>query len=27
VQRNKRRFQVYMNKQKDPPSRPDRWVN
>jgi len=27
MQRNKRRFQVYMNKQKDPPSRPDRWVN
>ena len=27
AQRNKRRFQVYMNKHKDPPSRPDRWVN
>jgi membrane associated rhomboid family serine protease len=27
MQRNKRRFQVYMNKHKDPPSRPDRWVN
>jgi rhomboid family protein len=27
IQRNKKRFQVYMNKQKDPPSRPDRWVN
>jgi membrane associated rhomboid family serine protease len=27
AQRNKRRFQVYMNKQKEPPSRPDRWVN
>jgi membrane associated rhomboid family serine protease len=27
IQRNKRRFQVYMNKHKDPPSRPDRWVN
>src|SRR6266849_3471677 len=26
-QRNKKRFQVYMNKQKEPPSRPDRWVN
>lgn len=27
-QRNRRRFQVYMNKHKDePPSRPDRWVN
>ena len=27
MQRNKKRFQVYMNKHKDPPSRPDRWVN
>jgi membrane associated rhomboid family serine protease len=27
MQRNKRRFQVYMNKHKEPPSRPDRWVN
>ena len=27
LQRNKKRFQVYMNKQKEPPSRPDRWVN
>jgi len=27
IQRNKKRFQVYMNKHKDPPSRPDRWVN
>ena len=27
VQRNKKRFQVYMNKHKEPPSRPDRWVN
>jgi membrane associated rhomboid family serine protease len=27
MQRNKKRFQVYMNKQKEPPSRPDRWVN
>jgi len=27
VQRNKKKFQVYMNKQKDPPSRPDNWVN
>jgi membrane associated rhomboid family serine protease len=27
MQRNKRRFQVYMNKHKDPPSRPNRWVN
>lgn len=27
-ERNRKRFQVYMNKQKDePPSRPDRWVN
>jgi hypothetical protein len=27
-QRNRRRFQVYMNKQKkEPPSRPDNWVN
>ena len=27
-QRNRKRFEVYMNKQKgDPPSRPDRWVN
>lgn len=26
-QRNRKRFQVYMNKHKDPPSRPDRWVN
>jgi membrane associated rhomboid family serine protease len=27
-ERNRRRFQVYMNKQKgEPPSRPDRWVN
>jgi membrane associated rhomboid family serine protease len=26
-QRNKKRFQVYMNKQKDPPSRPDQWIN
>ena len=27
-QRNKRKFQVYVNKHKgDPPSRPDRWVN
>ena len=27
-QRNRKRFQVYMNKQKDkPPSRPDQWVN
>jgi membrane associated rhomboid family serine protease len=27
-QRNRRKFQVYMNKQKnDPPSRPDNWVN
>ena len=27
-QRNKKRFQVYINKHKnDPPSRPDRWVN
>ncbi|HEY2460728.1 MAG TPA: rhomboid family intramembrane serine protease [Candidatus Acidoferrum sp.] len=26
--RNRKRFQVYMNKQKnEPPSRPDRWVN
>jgi membrane associated rhomboid family serine protease len=27
LQRNKKRFQVYMNKHKEPPSRPDRWVN
>src|SRR6266850_733851 len=27
LQRNRKRFQVYMNKQKEPPSRPDRWVN
>jgi len=27
IQRNKRRFQVYMNKHKEPPSRPDRWVH
>jgi membrane associated rhomboid family serine protease len=28
VQRNKKKFQVYMNKQKDePPSHPDRWIN
>src|SRR3984893_7700864 len=27
MQRNKKRFQVYMNKHKEPPSRPDRWVN
>lgn len=27
IQRNKKRFQVYMSKHKDPPSRPDRWVN
>jgi membrane associated rhomboid family serine protease len=28
LERNKRRFQVYMNKNKqEPPSRPDRWVN
>jgi len=28
VQRNKKKFQVYMNKQKDePPSRPDSWIN
>jgi membrane associated rhomboid family serine protease len=27
MQRNKKRFQVYINKHKDPPSRPDRWVN
>src|ERR1700740_1139272 len=27
IQRNKLRFQVYMNKHKEPPSRPDRWVN
>jgi membrane associated rhomboid family serine protease len=27
VQRNKKKFQVYMNKHKDPPSRPDNWVN
>lgn len=27
IQRNKKRFQVYMNKHKEPPSRPDRWVN
>lgn len=27
-QRNRRKFQVYMNKHKnDPPSRPDRWIN
>jgi membrane associated rhomboid family serine protease len=26
-QRNRKRFQVYMNKHKEPPSRPDRWVN
>jgi membrane associated rhomboid family serine protease len=26
-QRNRRRFQTYINKHKDPPSRPDRWVN
>ncbi len=27
-QRNRKRFEVYINKQKgDPPSRPDRWVN
>jgi membrane associated rhomboid family serine protease len=27
-QRNRKRFQVYMNRHKDePPSRPDRWVN
>jgi membrane associated rhomboid family serine protease len=27
-ERNRKRFQVYMNKQKEePPSRPDRWVN
>ena len=27
-QRNRRRFQVYMNKhRKEPPSRPDNWVN
>ena len=27
IQRNRKRFQVYMNKHKEPPSRPDRWVN
>lgn len=28
VQRNKKRFEVYMNKHKDePPSNPDRWIN
>ena len=28
VQRNKKRFEVYVNKHKqDPPSRPDQWVN
>jgi membrane associated rhomboid family serine protease len=28
LQRNRKRFQVYMNKHKEePPSRPDRWVN
>ncbi len=28
LERNKKRFQVYMNKNKqEPPSRPDRWVN
>jgi membrane associated rhomboid family serine protease len=28
LERNKKRFQVYMNKHKqEPPSRPDRWVN
>jgi membrane associated rhomboid family serine protease len=28
MERNKKRFQVYMNKHKEePPSRPDRWVN
>src|SRR5712692_3600289 len=26
-QRNRKRFQVYINKHKEPPSRPDRWVN
>jgi membrane associated rhomboid family serine protease len=26
-QRNKKRFEVYMGKQKEPPSRPDRWIN
>jgi membrane associated rhomboid family serine protease len=27
IQRNKKRFQVYMNKQKNDPPPPDRWVN
>ena len=27
IQRNRKRFQVYMNKHKEPPSSPDRWVN
>jgi membrane associated rhomboid family serine protease len=27
IQRNRKRFQVYMNKQKDEPPRSDRWVN
>jgi membrane associated rhomboid family serine protease len=28
VQRNKKKFEVYMNKSKnEPPSRPDRWIN
>jgi membrane associated rhomboid family serine protease len=27
TQRNRRKFQVYMSKHKDPPSRPDQWVN
>jgi membrane associated rhomboid family serine protease len=28
VQRNKKKFEVYMNNKKDePPSRPDRWIN
>ena len=27
TQRTKRKFQVYMNKHREPPSRPDNWVN
>jgi membrane associated rhomboid family serine protease len=26
-ERNKKRFEVYMGKQKEPPSRPDKWIN
>jgi hypothetical protein len=25
--RNRKRFEVYLNKRKEPPSRPDNWVN